>query len=450
MLNNNQKQEFAKKLFYARLRVVAKNGFFGMLLMPMRFLIDKNCKSASTDGKFIYFNPDFLDSLSDRELEYVILHELLHCVMGHICRAEQHDQLFEFACDIVVNATIRQTYGSLESIKLGNSIQMWHIPGQQIDGEFLSAEDAYLILKRTKSRFNLFTWDDHSRWKQQIEANDASGGSLASGAKGFSAKDESDCKNKKEGNDDANDQNLQSNKNVQNGQDKQKSSKMSNQQMHDKWTERVENALSLLQLADNGSKGCGSLPAFAKRMLGEQKEAQTDWRTSLIEFVQQEVNDYTFSPPDRRFDDSPFFLPDYNQTDDVINDVLFMVDTSGSMSNSQITDAYNEVRGAIEQFNGKLKGWFGFFDAQVVKPKPFQDENEFKIIRPYGGGGTSFHCIFDYVQKNMQDNLPVCIIILTDGHAPFPKESSALGIPVLWVVNNKQVTPPWGKTVRIR
>ena len=50
----------------------------------------------------------------------------------------------------------------------------------------------------------------------------------------------------------------------------------------------------------------------------------------------------------------------------------------------------------------------------------------------------------------MQETPPVSIIILTDGYAPFPKESKANGIPVLWLLNNNKVEPPWGKVARIQ
>jgi predicted metal-dependent peptidase len=92
----------------------------------------------------------------------------------------------------------------------------------------------------------------------------------------------------------------------------------------------------------------------------------------------------------------------------------------------------------------------GFFDAAIVEPKPFENEDEFKIIRPAGGGGTDFQIIFEYVQQYMADNPPASIIILTDGYAPFPKEKLAGGIPVLWLLNNEDVNPPWGKTARIK
>lgn len=216
----------------------------------------------------------------------------------------------------------------------------------------------------------------------------------------------------------------------------------------DVWVKRFEDAAEAIKIRDP-SNARGLLPAFAERILKELKKSQTDWRTILNDFIQEEVVDYSFAPPDRRFDDSPFFLPDFNGKEDRVEDILFMIDTSGSMSDDMIAAAYSEVKGAIDQFNGKLKGWLGFFDAAIIKPQPFSDENEFKIIKPAGGGGTDFQIIFEYVFHHMSDKLPASIIILSDGYAPFPLEKLAGGIPVLWLLNNEEVNPPWGKVARI-
>lgn len=216
----------------------------------------------------------------------------------------------------------------------------------------------------------------------------------------------------------------------------------------DVWVKRFEGAAQAIEIRDP-SNSRGLLPRFAQRILGELRKPQTDWRTILNDFIQEEVADYSFSPPDRRFDDCPFFLPDFNGKEDMVEDILFMIDTSGSMSDAMITAAYSEIKGAIDQFDGKLKGWLGFFDAAIIKPKPFSNEDEFRIIRPAGGGGTDFQIIFEYVHKHMQDKLPASIIILTDGYAPFPQEKLAMNIPVLWLINNNEVDPPWGKVARI-
>jgi predicted metal-dependent peptidase len=218
--------------------------------------------------------------------------------------------------------------------------------------------------------------------------------------------------------------------------------------LRDVWVKRFEDAAESISVRDP-SNSRGLLPMFAKRRLEELHKAQTDWRTILNDFIQEDVVDYSFYPPDRRFDGSPFFLPDFNGTDEKVEDILFMIDTSGSMSDKMITAAYSEVKGAIDQFDGKLRGWLGFFDAAIIEPIEFSNEEEFRVIRPAGGGGTDFQIIFEYVATRMTKR-PASIIILTDGFCPFPQEKLSLGIPVLWLINNEDVDPPWGKVARIK
>ena len=135
--------------------------------------------------------------------------------------------------------------------------------------------------------------------------------------------------------------------------------------------------------------------------------------------------------------------------EDKVEDILFMIDTSGSMSDDMLIAAYSEVKGAIDQFDGRLHGWLGFFDAAIIEPVPFGSEEELRMIKPAGGGGTDFQIIFEYVAQHMADRLPASIVILTDGYAPFPKEHLAMGIPVLWLISNEDVQPPWGKVARM-
>lgn len=86
--------------------------------------------------------------------------------------------------------------------------------------------------------------------------------------------------------------------------------------------------------------------------------------------------------------------------------------------------------------------------AEVYDPIPFDDVQSLLEIRPKGGGGTDFGIVFDYVRDKMKDP-PSSIVILTDGYADFPDESAAMGIPVLWIISNDEVTPEWGKVARI-
>lgn len=74
---------------------------------------------------------------------------------------------------------------------------------------------------------------------------------------------------------------------------------------------------------------------------------------------------------------------------------------------------------------------------------------EYSNLKDYVYGGTDFNIIFEYVMEHIDEMNPSSIIILTDGYAPFPPEENAGDIPVLWLLNNEEVNPPWGKVARI-
>ena len=176
-----------------------------------------------------------------------------------------------------------------------------------------------------------------------------------------------------------------------------------------------------------------------------------DWRAILNSFVQTEVTDYSFSPPDRRFSDSYFFLPDYNEETEKVQNVWFLVDTSSSISDKAIRAAYSEIASAIAQFNGAVQGLLSFTECFVTDPVPFETIDDLLAIKPVGGGGNDFGEIFRYMKRNMMDNLPAHIVIITDGYDAFPKEEETMGVPVLWLINNNDPTvkPPFGKVARI-
>lgn len=431
-----------KRLLLSRMRILYNHGFYGLLLMHMIYAVSEEIETACTDGVRITFGIDFLDSLSDSELDFVMMHEILHVVLQHCFRGDVEDpEAYNIAADIVVNSNIMLENGmKASSITLSKYGTSMHVAPDGKEGHEYTAEQVYAMLPK-----NLNKKGNNNLNKK---GNNKSPGSAVGGAK----------KENKKGN------NKSPGSAV--GRAKKEISKEQHQPvrvwddhsrwgkyeeddtLRDVWVKRFEDAAEAIKIRDP-SNARGLLPAFAERILKELKKTQTDWRTILNDFIQEEVVDYSFTPPDRRFDDSPFFLPDFNGKEDRVEDILFMIDTSGSMSDDMIAAAYSEGKGAIDQFNGKLKGWLGFFDAAIIKPQPFSDENEFKTIKPAGGGGTDFQIIFEYVFHHMSDKLPASIIILSDGDAPFPLEKLAGGIPVLWLLNNEGVNPPWGKVARI-
>lgn len=423
-----------KRLLLSRMRILYNHGFYGLLLMHMIYAVSEEIETACTDGVRITFGIDFLDSLSDSELDFVMMHEILHVVLQHCFRGDVEDpEAYNIAADIVVNSNIMLENGmKASSITLSKYGIAMHVAPDGKEGHEYTAEQVYAMLPKNlnKKGNNKSPGSAVGRAKKENKKGNNKGpGSAVGRAKKEISKEQHQP--------------------IRVWDDHSQWGKYEEDDtLRDVWVKRFEDAAEAIKIRDP-SNARGLLPAFAERILKELKKTQTDWRTILNDFIQEEVVDYSFAPPDRRFDDSPFFLPDFNGKEDRVEDILFMIDTSGSMSDDMIAAAYSEVKGAIDQFNGKLKGWLGFFDAAIIKPQPFSDENEFKIIKPAGGGGTDFQIIFEYVFHHMSDKLPASIIILSDGYAPFPQEKLAGGIPVLWLLNNEEVNPPWGKVARI-
>ena len=139
--------EIVKRLQNARLDLLRKQPFYALLLMHMKFALDKSCEHSYTDGNRICFNPDFLDEIDDNELEFVLMHNVLHAALAHPFRVQSDYDLevFDEACDIVVNSNILYSFGGkdLSKITLKKYGVMPHITPSGKEGYELTLEQVY-------------------------------------------------------------------------------------------------------------------------------------------------------------------------------------------------------------------------------------------------------------------------------------------------------------------
>lgn len=447
-----------KRLQRLRLNLFKEHPFFASLVMHAPMALDPDIETALTDGEKIVISPDFMETLDDKELTFIILHEVMHMALNHCHRNVEGVDPFakNIAADIIVNSNILQGYNmDLSRITLKEYGESMH----QYDGK-----EGYEYDLETLCRLMNEEMADDAADSGEKDGNgegDGESGEDDNGEGGEDNDGEGNRKGTSDGNGSPDGGGSPSGNGRPGGFDDHsewKGGASGTEQREAKitWENRILEANSVAKTVEEimksalGGTGCGSVPTGLERLIKELTTPRLDWREILNDFVQEEITDYSFNPPDRRFQDSPFLLPDYNEKDITPINILFMIDTSGSMGDQQVTECYSEVYGAIQQFGGKLKGWLGFFDAEVVEPKPFESEEDFKVIKAEGGGGTSFQCILDYVRDEWkEENPPESIIILTDGIAPYPEEEDANGIPVLWIINNEMVTPPWGKIARL-
>ena len=435
-LSNDQVRQFTRRLLQARMRLLSKSGFYGLLLMNMGFRLESEIKTASTDGKKISFNPEFLSELSDKELDYVLLHETLHAALEHCQRCGSRDKTrFDLACDIVVNSHILYSYKNHpQAISIHGRPGIHQTPDGQ-EGYLFTAEQAYAMLGNTLivgEQNNAGSPTENSRIKSSNNTDSKTGCAAEKQTKKSSILEGEGLW----------DDHSQWKSNFSEASEQQRK----NEDADIPWRARLLDACNAE--ASRGS-GYGLQSALVERLMSLNDQSELDWRELLADFISQIVMDYSFQPPDRRFQDSSFFLPDFNLPDEAADDILVLIDTSGSMSDELISKAGSEVLAAIRQFEDRLHGWLAFFDADFVPPVRFESEEQFRGIRVYGGGGTVVDPAFKWIRENMQDKPPACIIVLTDGVMSYPTEEAAAGIPVMWVINTDHATPPWGRIIRI-
>ena len=515
--------EIVRRLRSARMAVLSKSPFFGVLLMNLRMAIDKTTASSYTDGERLSFNPDFLNSLSDSELELVMMHEVLHVALGHPFRvqADYETDLYDLACDIVVNSNILQcTGGDIGRITIGQLGVLPHKAPNGKEGYECTVEEIYADLLEKSGR-SMKAGEEGAREPCENNAPEKGDSSDKEGKEedGEAAAEDGEAQKGERGGDDSKrdgcgkkqgtkkgggtgDGGAKSGERIPGGKNggegdsdppsledlvasvKEKAKRLKERyelpqdnaregleegqkkenagfddhsfwQGDDEeklqssiWEDRVMWATELvLENPKSSEDDGGGVPLCALRLVKELREPKIDWRALLHNFLQEEIHDYSFSPPDKRMDDSPFFLPDFNEKCDVVKNIWFVIDTSGSIGDDAMAAAYSEIISALDVFD-KLEGLLSFTEVHVTEPIPFCSPEELLEIKPVGGGGNDFSEIFRFMQRHMMDNPPTSIVILTDGYDAYPEEEAAMGIPVLWLINNRKVTPPWGKFAR--
>lgn len=403
------------KLNSIKLSLIIEQPFFGYLLMHIQFKHDDSIENIGTDGEKIYYNEEFIEEANEDEIKFSIIHQLLHIVLNHIVRSMDYGDTKNFsqAADLVVNSI---AYQCLSHYQLGavERINTDHI----VEGKEASnwtVDQVYNMIKKHNA-------DDADNKDPLDDFYIDVAGDLRKDGDGDKAGDDHSMW-----------QNLKNKSVFEVGK------------MASKW------ALCLKEAMEYSSKKCGSVPGGMKRIIEYMERDRVDWKNVLRNFVETEVTDYSFNPPDKRYSFDNFLLPDFNETEDKVTGIFFFIDVSGSMNVDQIAECKAELRSCIKQYSGKVEGYLGYFDYTVSNIKRFDDEESMDDIEASGGGGTSFENIFKYLDENadMFDVENKKVIIMTDGYASFPDESSLNVDEVLWIINNDEVTPPFGEVVRI-
>ena len=436
-----------RKLQEARYAAICRNPDFASLLLEMRYFADKDVVRMSTNGSCIFVNPNWLQGISISSLEFMLAHQQMHIRLGHIDRSRLFaGERFHLACDIVANSHLRDL-GYTEE-QLPGVGKIYHETFYPItEGKALTAEQAF-----RRVPFDPASLKDKKAVRYLIDSESFWGRTEAEGESGLlllspEDKDPDDLrldavlhsteKPREKGRLKRHPEEIKGNPGAETdgsvnrekpgtgpGGDEQKANlhKLRRLKAQDEQTEAME---------------------MQERFWLRPNDPRIDWRRLLDSFLQEQLSDYSFLPPDRRLDGSDFYLPDFNETEWSPQLIVFAVDTSGSVDEGTLSRVFSEICGAVEQLDGKLSGCLLFFDTRVYTPIPFTDVRELENMIPVGGGGTDLSCPFRYLA--FSEMKPANLVIFTDGQGTFPDERAAGDMPVLWLLTREDVQVPWGR-----
>jgi predicted metal-dependent peptidase len=380
-------------LVQARISMLLRNSFFGNLATRLKLVnADEWCGTAATDGRNFYYNSRFVKMLKQREVEFLVGHEVLHVVYDHFGRRGERDpKIWNIANDFCVNADLKKH-------RIGEFITT--VPclyDSKYDG--LSSEEVYDDIMKNVKKIDLADLiekiiDEH------MDGDDDSSKSP-------------------------------------DGKNSSKKPKLSKEE-RDQIRDEIKGAIL------NAAQTCnaGDLPAGVARMIKDLTEPKMNWRELIQQQIQSTVkSDFTWMKPSRRSWHLDAVLPGMKTTDAI--DIVCFLDMSGSIGEAEALDFLSEVKGIMETFDN-YRIHLACFDTEVYNPQQYNSENleditDYKLA---GGGGTDFDCMFDYMKEAEIE--PKKLIVFTDGYP-----CSSWGDPnycdTTWIIHgDRNPNPPFG------
>ncbi|MFM7065843.1 MAG: DUF2201 family putative metallopeptidase [Gammaproteobacteria bacterium] len=397
MANSSSPEEAAKNLQRARIRLALSKPFLAsaLLRLPLVAVPDSPwCETAATDGYHLFYNPAWTGRLDTFSLRGLLAHEVLHAVFGHAERRQERDpRRWNIACDHVINLLLID--------------QGFRLPDPGLaDAAFrgMNAEQVYDRLpthKRSASRQRLVSFDE------EIGLVPMAGQDLVDpdhpGVRPLRTGDAPD-------------------------------------------RERLREIRAEL-VADGGAKLAGEGAGQWQVEIGALTRSRNDWRALLRAWLTDRLkSDWSMVPFSKKHLHRGLYLPSLGV--EAPGDVVFALDTSGSMKEETLACLIGELRSFREAFPCRITLLQA--DTVVREERRFEAMDGLDVpprLPIKGRGGTDFRPVFDWVRANVPEAV---VLYATDGVGAFPAKPPHN--PVLWLLTRGHLSPeriPFGAVTAI-
>jgi len=360
--------------------------FAGLFMIGKVEVRDKTASgTAQTNGVDVVYDRGFVDSLNDKQLAFLILHENMHKAYRHLVvwqpLRKKNAQLANMACDYVINLQIRD-----------------YDPENEMTDFPTDAEGNVLGLIDERFR----GMDSGQVFKILEEEQQGGGGGGGGSGEGKEPLD---------------------------GHEWDEAQDMSD-------SDKEEVAKEIEQALRQGSMLVGKMGGNVSREIGDMLVPKVDWREALRDFIKtamQGKDKTTWKRLHKRYLASDLIMP--SSYSEKVGGIAIGIDTSGSIGGEELSQFLSEVKSICDEVSPEQIDLM-YWDTHVASRETYRDNELADLVtttKPAGGGGTEPACVPKFMKKH--DMKPECLIILTDGYIPNQDPSDwSIESPVLWCI----------------
>lgn len=409
-------QDARLRVMAARIIAQSKWPYLASILFSLKLVETDKIQTLSVDeGWRMYFNPSFVLEHDAEPLATMVLHEAMHCVLQHgprftaITQPQVLHPNWNIAGDLGINGALdeaRMPWGAFVPVRF---VQMMETG---ISAEMSTEQIYFRMLAYLKEN------PDKGTWVQ--DCGSVSGGPPREYELPRLDGDNSAIK----------------------------------QDQQDVLRDQVAQAV-----LDHAIKFPGTVPGALARWADELLHPKVNWRKELAGSFRASLanisgrRDYLYTRPSRRQSamrqgNTELILPAMRKPAPPA--VAVIVDTSGSISQKEITEFLSEIDG-IARANGVAHGLYVIpCDAAVGPIQKLKSRGSIENLSMPGGGGTDMGVGIQ--AASTLKPIPRILIILTDGFTPWPKivsQKFEKVIVCLTTHHAKNDVPDWAEVIMI-
>jgi len=189
----------------------------------------------------------------------------------------------------------------------------------------------------------------------------------------------------------------------------------------------------------SGEKSAGEIPDEIARVIDKLLNPKLPWPVILNRFLDQRTREeYSWARRNRRFRST--YLPSLHSYG--LGHLTFAIDTSGSVSDEELSAMLSEIKGIRDVFNPERMTIIDC-DAKIHKVHDVNQNTDIMSLSFHGGGGTSFMPVLDYVAENPTQAL----VYFTDLYGE--EKLDEVDYPILWICNSEHEPCNIGETIYV-